>query len=185
MSKKLQRIAKSFGALHAKKKHIDTELDRLKREFAESITFTDEELGRQTLWYAGSDPEAFIQTQYPKWSLVKKDRMDNGEWRLLIQENPLLKSFLFVNPDDKKVYQRTVAEGVPQPDLEKLREQDVELYLRVTYQPTVPRDLRAASDISEEDWAKLSEFFLPPKLTPRMEAPRDAKPEELEGLDEE
>jgi len=151
------------------------------------VSFKPEHLARQVIFVDNLDTEDevrnFVAVWYPRWTIAKLEDKGDG-WRVIIEEDREVKSFVFINPDDQKVYQRTIVESAPDVDLVRMQEEDPALYLNITRVPDVPRELKPLAEIQRraEDWEALQRYLLPPKLTPRMEAPRPAKPEELEGI---
>jgi hypothetical protein len=175
---KLEEAAKRYAKYHKLSEDADKEKAKARKEFFEAIEFSEGDLATHVVYYKGLRPEAYIQAIYPRWEIVKKEFNDDSEeWRILLRENPDYKNFAYL--DGKTVFQRVVSEGTPQPDLEAIREFDAELYQRITFQPRVPRELKPAEQISPEDMERIMDFMLPPRLTPTMQKPRAAKPEEL------
>jgi hypothetical protein len=175
----VEEITKRYGEVHAQYDQLGKEKEELRSKFFKSIQFKEEDLARQSVWYEGRNPEAYIAATYPAWEIIKLVGTGDGEWKIVIREKSEVKPFVFVNPKDGLVYQRGLAESAPQPNLEKIREFDYKLYKRITFQPIPPRELRPLNEISNEDWDAIQDFLDPAKLTPRMEKPRKAKPEEM------
>lgn len=189
LKSKIEEVTKQFGEKHAAKDKADKEMKKLRKQFFDLIEVPEPELARQTIYVEAEDPEQYVATLYPKWRIVSYKTVareaDPPEWKVIIQEDPDKKTYIFVNPLDKQVYQRTVAEGAPELDLERMKKEDPEFYERVTFEPPPPpRELFPLASMDDEEKEGLKKYLTPGKLTNRMEAPRKAKPEELEGLSE-
>jgi hypothetical protein len=185
---KIEEVTREFGLAHAEQADAKARMEKYKGIFYDLIVIPEDQLARQTIYYTGDDPEQHVATLYPKWRIIKKqlfDGPDDGsdvelEWRILIQEDPAKKSFVYVNPLDGKVYQRTVAESAPGVDLAKLEAERPDVYKAITFQPDPPpRELKNLDELTEPQKEVLKRYLLPVKLTNRMEKPRDPKPEEL------
>lgn len=186
---KIEEVTRDFGIEHAIKAVAEREMAKLRKLFFNLIDIPEPKLARQTIFANTEDPDRYVATLYPKWRIVTAQVIDEGsagqdaEWKLVIQEDPKKKTFVFINPLDKKVYTRTVAESAPDVDLERLRQERPLVYESITFQPEpLPRELKALADMTEDQKEILKQYLDPPKLTNRMESPRPAKPEELEEL---
>lgn len=182
---KIESITRQFYKAHQRVEKYEKEKSRLRSIFFNLIDFEPEQLARQTIYVEG-DYEQHVATLYPKWRIVTKELIhsdDETEWRVIIEEDPEKKNFTFVNPFDGMAYSRTVAESAPGVDLDRLKAEKPLVYQSVTFQPDPPpRELKALKDLTEEQKDIVKMYLTPAKLTNRMEKPRKAKPEELEGL---
>ena len=180
---KIEEVTRDFGIEHGKKAEAEKKLAKLRKLFFDLITIPESQLARQTIYVECDDPDAYVAALYPKWKIISRKLADPDipdEWQLLIQEDPDNKSYHFVNPLDKQVYSRTVAESAPDIDLEQIKEDDPDWYEAITFQPDPPpRELVSLDRLAEEDKDRLKQYLQPVKLTNRMEKPRQAKPEEL------
>lgn len=185
---KIEEVTQKFGKAHAEEADAKSRMEKFKKQFYDLIEIPESELARQTIYYEGNDPEQHVATLYPKWRIVEKKvrsaHMNNEhEWKIIIQEDPEKKTYVFINPLDKKVYTRTVAESAPGVDIERLKQEAPRLWENITVQPPPPeREFKPITELTEDQKDELKRFFLPVKLTNRMEKPRPAKPEELEGI---
>lgn len=189
---KIEEVTRDFGVAHAEKADAEKRMAKTRKLFFDLIEIPDDELAQQTIYYDGEDPEQHVAALYSKWKIIKQkwepdpdaDGESDGEWHILIQEDPEKKSYQFINPLDEKVYARTVAESAPQIDMERLGKENPHLWQQVTFQPPLPkRELKPLKDLDDEEKAALIKFLTPVKLTNTMVAPRKAKPEELENLE--
>ena len=184
---KIEEVTRAFGIAHAQEASAKKEMERNKKLFYDLIVFPESELATQVIYYTGDDPDGHVASLYPKWRIAKKqlwDGPDDGsntelEWKLVLQEDPDGKTFVYKNPLDGNVYQRTVVESAPQVDLVKLEQERPDVYKAVTFQPDPPpRELYPLSDIGDEYKEIIRQYLLPSKLTNRMEKPKLAKDEE-------
>lgn len=180
----LEEVTRQFGEAHAEEAQAKSRMEKYRKQFFDLLkaVIPKTELARQTIYYEGDDPDQHVATLYPKWHILKKEVTHlDGEWRILIEEDPERKSWQYINPSDGKVYRRTVKESAPQIDVSRLRDDDPKFWESITVQPPLPeRELKPLSDLDEEQKDRLKEYLLPPKLTNVMEKPRKAKPEEIE-----
>lgn len=184
---KIEEVTKEFGKAHAEEADAKARMEKNKKLFYDLIVFPESQLATQVIYYTGDDPETHVATFYPKWRIVKKqlwDGPDDGndaelEWKIVLQEDPDGKTFVYKNPLDGKVYQRTVVESAPQVDLVRLEQEHPDVYKAVTFQPDPPpRQLHPLTDIDDEYKEVIRQFLLPSKLTNRMEKPKLAKDDE-------
>lgn len=179
---KLEDITKEFGIAHKEEAEAKAKKEKYRKLFFDLITIPKSQLAQQTIFYEGSDPDNHVATLYPKWRVVAKEETDlDGEWRILIQEDPTKKSYTYLNKVDGMVYTRTVAESAPGVDLARLKAENPALYLEITVEPPKPaRVLKPLADLEEDQKDELKEYLTPVSLTNRMEKPRLPKPEELQ-----
>lgn len=181
---KIEEVAQEFGKAHAEENDAKKRKDKYRLLFFDLIEIPEDQLSRQTIYAECDNPEAYVASLYPKWRIISKKLVDEeipDEWRLVIQEDPAKRNFVFVNPLDNKVYTRTVAESAPQVDLDRLKEDDPDLYESMTFQPDPPpRQLKPLNSLDDDEKETVKRYLLPVKLQNRMEKPRDPKPEELD-----
>jgi hypothetical protein len=181
--RKIDEVAQLFGQAHKEEAEWKKQKDKWRKQFFDLIAIPEEQLARQTIYIDAEDAELYVATLYPKWRILKKDKLEPLEWRVIIEEDPTKKTYQYVNPRDNQVYTRTVAESAPEVDLERMALDNSQFWYDVTFQPKPPRELRPLEELDEEQLDKLKNYLLPPKLTNRMEKPRKAKPEELEEIE--
>lgn len=188
---KIEEVTRAFGKAHAEESDAKRRMAKLRTQFFDLIAIPDSELAQQTIFATTEDPDRYVATLYPKWRIVTAKIIDEGsagqdaEWKLVIQEDPKRKTYQYINPLDRKVYARTVAESAPDIDLERLKAENPLVYESITFQPEPrPRELKALSELTDDQKEIVKAYLDPPKLTNRMESPRPAKPEELEALPE-
>lgn len=181
---KIEEVARDFGKAHAEESQAKSRKEKFRKMFFDLIEIPSTQLARQTIFAECDSPANYVATLYPKWRVVKADSLDSDEWRILIEEDPDKKNYVFINPLDKMVYSRTVAESAPGVDTERLKAEDPNLWEAITVQPPLPeRTLKPLSEFDEEQRDKIKKYLTPVTLQNRMEKPRKAKAEELEGID--
>lgn len=182
---KIEEVAKKFGEQDAIEAAAATEKAKLRKQFFDLIEIPEEELAQQVIFYEGDDPERHVATLFPKWKLIDKKLVDEfpAEWKLILQEDPDKKTYVFINPLDQKVYQKLVKESAPGVDMERLEKEDPHLWAKITFQPPPPpRQLKPLEELKDDEKEALMSFLTEPKLQIAMQKPRKAKPEELETL---
>lgn len=70
---------------------------------------------------------------YPGWRILDDRDWHNEERGILIEEDPAIKPYAYVNTDDGYVYKRGVTRKEDTLDVERLREEDEDLYHEMTY----------------------------------------------------
>jgi hypothetical protein len=175
MSENLDTITKELGTRYAVKKTAEAQLAEKKGEFYKAIDaeiLETETLAQQTVGYTG-DPADHIKVFYPGWRIVSSDPEDNTA---VIEEDPAFKKFVHVNVEDGKLYRRNISQEGPSLDDERLQAEDPALWKRLTKPARV---LKPMDKIPNKDLAAMQAYFIPGKMTVKLDAPRAAKPEEL------
>lgn len=134
-----------------------------------------------------SDREEAIkiaQKKFPRFTVLDAIEDEYDIWRVVLEENPVYRSFSFVNPVDGMVYQRVIVEGSPMLDDERLKEEDPEFWAEISHIPQ-ERVMKPIEDLTQDQIAKLQEYVYTAKPTVKLAAPRKAKSEELELADSE
>jgi len=131
-------------------------------------------------------------------------------YTFILEENPEFKPFTYVNKETKRVWTKQVVETAPSLDDEWLQEEDPELWKEITEIPNRdvianvvyecgvdshevddrleslweaydgPRTLKSFEDLTPEQHAKVQKYLYPGPPQVKLQAPRDAKPEELD-----
>ncbi len=204
----LNEAATKLGKLYVKAKAADKSLKTQRQAFFDEVSESlgeEGELAQKTIHVPeGWTDEEYVVVYYPGWLLVET----NGD-RSIIEEDPRYVKFSFANPDDGMFYQRNVILGAESLDDVSLRENDPELWDRITapdpkfeyilqfeewvegktlkrlvqeFLDTLPdeRVLRPIESLSKGDQIALQTYIVPGKLTLKLEPVRKAKPEELE-----
>jgi hypothetical protein len=196
MANQLQQITKQLGTAHKKKSEGERELKESRSKFFKAIDeeiLSTETLAQQTIEVPETvvDEETLIQhvaVFYPGWQVgevVSLVWADEAPTEIIIEENPAFKKFVYVNHEDGFVYRRNVSEGGPSLDDERLKVEDPELWKRITEVKVVPRQqvrvLKDMETLPDKDLAAMQEYFVPGSMTVKLDAPRKAKPDELDA----
>jgi hypothetical protein len=120
-----------------------------------------------------------ILQQHPGWRIIDSHSID-GNHVYLIERDPNLVPYTYVNPDDGMVYARGTQESGPSLDDERLKEEDPALYDEITEPVRVVKD---PSTWTEEQLAAVQAYMIPGSIKARLVPPRKAKPEELEACE--
>ena len=213
----LEIITREFGLTYSAAKTTAKDLEKQKQRLFQAINKVVAKglLAQQIIdcpeLEDGELMAEWVLKHYPGWRL-KDAKCEEG--KLLIEEDPTLAKYRYVNAGDGYVYGRTVANSGPMLDDEKLREEDSDLWREISQVPEqisrlildtiailcpqmkitnrvklvemvcdlqqVERELIDPSKWTEEQIEKVNKYMIPGRLTLRVEAPRKAKPEELE-----
>lgn len=180
----LDTITKELGTRYAVKKTAEAQLAEKKGEFYKAIDaeiLETETLAQQTITLPndiGDDTEdivKYLKVFYPGWRLSAKD-ITPGNPIIGIEEDPAFKKFVHVNLEDGQLYRRNISQEGPSLDDERLQQENPMLWKRITKPARVLKDLNTLTD---KDLSALQAYFVPGKLTVKLDAPRAAKPEEL------
>lgn len=131
-------------------------------------------------------------------------------YTFILQENPEFKPFTFINKKTKRVWTKQVVETAPSLDDERLMREDPDLWKEVTdipyadviknllYESNVdryeiderletlwdayhgPRELKPLEELTSDQQARIQKYIFPGPPQVKLQAPRDAKPEELD-----
>jgi hypothetical protein len=186
MSEELSDLTRRLGENYDRAKEYERAKNRLREEFFARVTDElSEEVAPQIVTeYETDDEEQALrqaQRQYVRHSVVATKRTESG-YQVILQEDPGLRPFQYVNPADGRVYQRIVSEGSPVLDDEAIREEKPELWEAITHEVT-KRELKPLENLTPEQIADLEPYIALPKPQVRLAAPRKAKPEELDNDD--
>lgn len=184
----LSQITKDLGSAHQSSKELEQELKNCRSKFFEAVNeqiLSSETLARQTITVPEDmEPEAYIKHFHPGWRMVdpgSKEHM-RTQTPYIIEEDPSFKKFVYVNHDDGNVYRRNVSQAGPSLDNERLEEEDPELWKRISMSKVQRvRVLKDMEEISNKDLAAMQEYFVPGPMTVKLDAPRKAKPDELDA----
>ena len=90
-----------------------------------------------------------------------------------------------VNHDDGNIYRRNISQAGPSLDDERLKQENPKLWKRITEEREVPatvvRALKDLETLPDKDLAAMQEYFVPGPMTVKLDAPRKAKPDELDA----
>jgi hypothetical protein len=137
MMRTLDAITEDFGDTYATVKDVTKEKTLLQNEFFAAATAELEtrQLARKTVMfdierYGATNMTEWVTIYHPGWRFIEVNDQD-----LLIEEDPALLSFTYVNKIDKTVYGRDTVRQSPQLDDERLREEDPDLWQEISSWP--------------------------------------------------
>lgn len=209
---KLIEITSSLGKADETQKSSKKDRDRYKDEFFETANdvLASRDLAQKTYSIVKDikNPEEFASNRNPGWIVINISKTSEG-YSVLLEEDPSFMPFVFVNQNDKKVYNRSIREGSLLLDDDLLKEEDPDLYDEVTQTPNAdiiwdflnefddsglddsliqyiddnpnkfPRILKSLDDLTESQIDDLQPYMYQGPKTVALNAPRKAKPEEL------
>lgn len=173
--KNLRRITAKFGRAYDRSKKFDQRKKDWQTEFFAACTQAVQRERRLPMKSVVAPDEAAALQLNPGWRVIMDDPL---EGTYLIEKDPDLIPYTYVNPDDGMVYQRGTTESGPSLDDERLKEQNPDLYDEITHTVTVIKD---PSTWTEEQLAAVQDYMIPGTIKARLVPPRKAKPEELEA----
>lgn len=134
----LEDITLKLGEADSLKKSSDKDRTKYKDLFFATATamLSEGPLARKTVEIPkGTEGvEDFILSHNPGWSLMQ---VSEDETKAVLEQDPKYLPFQFINPKDGKVYARSVREGSPMLDDDRLKVEDPDLYEEVTDIPGI------------------------------------------------
>lgn len=158
----ITEITKDFGEVYRFSKEWETLKSQAQKAFFDEATRlqAQEKIPRKVI--DAPDVEDLIEwakLYHPGWVIID---VDVEEGKLILEQDPKLMEFVFVNPEDGYTYKRSQTNAAPQLDDERLFDEDQDLYWEITSwaEPIYTilcdlfRDLGGATDEipSVEDW---------------------------------
>lgn len=179
----LTKITKRLGQEYAVWKQSEKEKNKARDEFFAAVT---EELESQVPAQSIQDIQArseeqalrICQRQFVRHKVISI-RQEGSVFRVVLEEDPSLRPFTYINPETEVVFNRIVSEGSPVLDDEGLREENPELWESVTVEVT-KRELKPLDELTPDQAEAIRRYIALPKPQVKLGAPRKAKPEELE-----
>lgn len=180
---KIDEVTARLGAAHNQWKEGEKAKNKAKEEFFQLATDKlKEELQDQRIEKveARDEEEALriAQRRFHRHNIVDV-RTDGGIWEIVIEEDPNLKPFSHVNREDGNVYARSISEGSPLLDDDAIREENPELWEKISHD-VIRREMKSLEDLSDEEIVEIQPYLYQPRPTVRLNSPRKAKPEELD-----
>lgn len=184
LDERLKEVTAMLGSDYKFWKAAERDKNDMKDRFFELATeaLQQETLATDVLVLEAKDAdeaEELAKKQRPRYKIVKLHKKGD-QWVVIVEEDPALTPFIYVNPEDGMVYQRQVVEGSPMLDDERLQEEAPDLWEEITYIPEPERKLKPLDTLTGEQLAALQPFLYSAKPSVKLAAPRKAKPEELE-----
>ncbi len=212
----LIEITSTFGEAYFVVKDTDSIKKDYQKKFFEAATATLEQgtLARKTVVMpkgtvsVQGDWERWVQKYHPGWRFVSW--VNDDGYTMIIEQDPALMKFTFLNPNDNRVYGRTTVDGGQFLDDERLREEDLDLWLAITkwdapewlpdllYECNVDyedidkkidqlgedgkisRVLLPTDQLTSEQLEALQPYMVPGPISIKLVPPRAAREEELE-----
>lgn len=184
MSEELNDLTRRLGENYDRYKEYERAKNGLRDQFFDKVTeeLSDEIAPQIVAEYETDDEEQALrqaQRQYVRHSVVGTARTESG-YQVVLQEDPALRPFEYVNPSDGRVYRRIISEGSPILDDEAIQDEKPELWDAITEEVT-ERRLKPLENLTPEQVAELQPYITMPKPQVKLAAPRKAKPEELDN----
>lgn len=132
----LTKITSRFGKAYASAKKATLRQTQLQAALFEAFSQHLEDTIRsqqvvQVQVPEGSTLEEYVTTMYPGWR-IKRVISDQ---EIVIEDDPAYMKFSFVNEDDGMVYARTVVQGSTTLDVERVKQENPELWESITEWP--------------------------------------------------
>lgn len=129
----INKVTKRFG--RAYERNVKAKNWLAKQQKALFAAFDADLVGRQTRQRSiqipeGEDVNQYIKRYHPGWEYVTR----SDDW-VVLRENPSLMSHSYTNIVDGQVYGRAQVTGTPSLDDDRLRQEDPDLWERITEMP--------------------------------------------------
>lgn len=176
----LNYITQLFGDAYDVSKRADKNKKLMQSEFFKAIDEVLELEARphkSIILPEGADAGDYVKRYYPGWRIFREE----GD-RVEIERDPSLMRFTYVNPENEMVFARTTVEEGPSLDEEALVAEDPDLWVEIS-EPT--RQVKDPSTWTPDQIERVQKYMVPGAVKAKLVPPRAAKPEELEGLEEE
>jgi hypothetical protein len=185
----IEGITRLLGEAYDQWKGGEKEKETYKKAFFKEATkLLKQEAPAQIMELVHAPDEAtargLAERQFPRFTVL--DVLPDGEnqYRVALEERADLRPFTFVNPNDGRVYQRSVVEGSPLVDDERLQAEDPELWQRISFIPEPKPTLKPLEELSDEDLAAIRKYLYRGRPTVKLPQPRKATEEELDAHDD-
>lgn len=184
----LDETTKELGKAHSGWKENEREKNKLRDKFFSEVTerLSEDVPARSVQKVEAKDIEDALrisQRRFTRHRIVDCVETGEGEYGVVLEEDPQYKSFTYINKIDGKVYTRIIAEGTPYLDDDALRTDNPELWERISVEKT-QRVLKPLESLEADDLANIQPYIVTPKPTVRLGNPRVAKSEELDEDDD-
>jgi hypothetical protein len=183
----LDETTKELGKAHAAWKENEKEKNKYRDKFFREVTeaISDELPAKSVQKVTAKDIEEALrisQRRFSRHKVIDCVDLGDGEFGVVLEDDPEFRPFTYINKIDGKVYSRVIAEGTPYLDDEGMRDEDPELWEKITVEKT-ERVLKPLDSMSAEELAQIQPYLVTPKPTVRLGNPRIAKQEELDEDD--
>jgi hypothetical protein len=146
MTETLNEITATFGEAYTVAKESGALRDEYQKRFFQAAT---EELETKVLAQrvveiplpsaqSIEDIQEYVSTYHPGWRFVStREAASEEDLDVLVEQDPALMKFTYVNREDETVYGRTITEGQPYLDLEAIEVCNHDLYDAITEWPGI------------------------------------------------
>jgi hypothetical protein len=187
---KLTSASRRYGQYKSETELADKLTKQARKEFMDAATEVAalETPARSIERVIAEDMETALriaQRRFHNYTIVDvRRKVDDEEpsYEVILEEDPALRPFSFVNREDGKVYSRVIVEGSPYLDDEALRVDDPELWDRIT-EKRIVEEIKPLDSLSDDDLAAIQPYLAMPPAQARMGKIRKAKPEDYEDND--
>lgn len=145
----MDKITRELGKHYRASRDEDKLVAGLRQEFFDAATAELETRPRSTrvLICNEEDIEGYVRKHFPGWRLVDAEH-ENG--KIIVEEDPAWMPYSYISKDGKTVYQRGIAQESPALDDEAIRNQDPELWYKITECPIEEVLWHSAQEIAKE-----------------------------------
>lgn len=138
-----RRLGRTYATVNRENKNLDKEKATFKKLATKQVE-EDGDLARKTVTQAASSPDeaqALVEKKNPRWRVVADAVPTDKEnvFEFVLEENPEYKPFVWVNDQDRQVYSKSIQAGQVQIDLDRLKENDPDLWEAVS-EPSIAAD---------------------------------------------
>lgn len=184
----LEETTKRLGEWHDAWKASEKEKNKCREKFLQEVNevLHDELPARSVERIEAIDEEEVLrisQRRFQRYEVLEVRDLGKGQWDVVLEENPEYKPYTYINKIDGKVYKKVITEGTPYLDDASLRDEDHELWERISVERT-ERVLKPLEELPAEDLAKIQPYLTSPRPQVRLANPREAKEEELNEDDD-
>lgn len=133
---KLDRLTKRFDTAYQRRNKYENQLKERQVEMFQAFTkdITGTALARKSVQHPegldGIEVLHWIKTNHPGWRFLSSPSA--GSTYIVLEEDPTVKKFTWINHATGRVYGRTYAEGSPTLDDDRLKRDDPDLWERVS-----------------------------------------------------
>lgn len=115
------------------------------------------------------------QKKFPRFVVLDVLPLEDGNFRVALEENPKYQNFSYTNPENGMVYQRQVVEGSVFLDETNLRHENGELWHEIS---ELKRVLRPLESLTPDQLAAIQPYVFKGKPVIKLVPPKPEKTEE-------
>ena len=134
MKPNLNKITQDFGRTYRQVEELSNRKNKRQIKMFNAFTeaIKNQTLSQQIVEHLDLEYSAqeYVNTYYPGWILKSQDGT-----KLLVEQDPTIIKFPYVNHEDGYVYGRTFSQSGPSLNDEKIREEDPDLWEQITQWP--------------------------------------------------